>query len=44
MVKYNYKYQVKEDEIGKVHSKNRERKIVCRVLIGNPEGKGPLKN
>jgi hypothetical protein len=40
--KYNQKDQVKEDEMGRACSMNREKRNACRLLVGNPEGKRPL--
>jgi hypothetical protein len=34
--------QVKEDEIGRACSTNREKTNAYRILVGNPEGKRPL--
>jgi hypothetical protein len=40
--KYNYNYQVKEDEMGGACSTNGEKSNAYRILVGKPEGKRPL--
>jgi hypothetical protein len=40
--KYNYHYQVKEDDMGKACSTNGEKRNAYRILVGKPEGKRPL--
>jgi hypothetical protein len=41
-VKYNYNDEVKEDEIGRACSTNREKRNAYRILMGKPDGKRPL--
>jgi hypothetical protein len=40
--KYNYIYQVKEDEMGRARSTKWEKMNAYRILLGKPEGKRPL--
>jgi hypothetical protein len=40
--KYNYNYQVKEDEMGGACITNGANRNVYRILVGKPEGKRPL--
>jgi hypothetical protein len=35
--------QVKEDEMGRACSTNRETKNAYRIMVGKPEGKRPLE-
>jgi hypothetical protein len=42
LAKYNYNYQVNEDEMGRVCSTNWEKGNAYRILVGKPEGKRPL--
>jgi hypothetical protein len=41
--KYNYDDQVKEDEMGRACSTNGEKRNACRISVGKPEGKSPLR-
>jgi hypothetical protein len=36
-------FKVKEDEMGRVCSINREKRIAYRILVVNPEGKRPRR-
>jgi hypothetical protein len=40
--RYNYNYQIKEDEMGRACSTNGEKRTAYRILVGNPEGNRPL--
>jgi hypothetical protein len=40
--KYNYNYQVEEDVMGGASGTNGGKRNVYRLLVGKPEGKGPL--
>jgi hypothetical protein len=39
---HNWNYEVKEYEIGRACSTNRENRNTYRILVGKPEGKRPL--
>jgi hypothetical protein len=40
--KFIYNDEVKEDEMGRACSTNRERRNAYRILVGKPEGRRPL--